>query len=86
MTENNLLTPITIGGPSLSHRIVMVPLTRMRATVSANAVNEMLAPYYAQRASEGGLIIAKASQVSEDGRGTSCMPRVHTPEPEVVKR
>ena len=36
--------------------------------------------YYAQRASEGGLIIAKASQVSGDGRGTSCTLGVHTPE------
>ena len=58
----------------------MVPLTRMRATVPANTANEMMAQYYAQRASEGGLIIAKASQVSEDGRGTSCTPGIHTPE------
>ena len=80
MTENNLLTPVTIGGLSLSHRIVMVPLTRMSATVPANTANEMMAQYYAQRASEGGLIVAKASQVSEDGRGTSFTPGIYTPE------
>ncbi|MBT3787702.1 MAG: alkene reductase [Alphaproteobacteria bacterium] len=80
MTENNLFTPITIGELSLSHRVVMAPLTRMRATVPGNVPNEMMAQYYGQRASAGGLIIAEASQVSEDGRGAPCTPGSHSPE------
>ncbi len=57
----------------------MAPLTRMRATVPGNTANEMMAAYYAQRASQGGLIIAEASQVSADGRGAPCTPGSHTP-------
>jgi N-ethylmaleimide reductase len=80
MTSLNLFTPISIGGLSLSHRVVMAPLTRMRATVPGNIANEMMARHYAQRASRGGLIIAEASQVSEDGRGAPCTPGIHSPE------
>jgi N-ethylmaleimide reductase len=80
MTENKLFAPITIGALQLSHRVVMAPLTRMRATVPGNTANEMMAEYYAQRASPGGLIIAEASQVSEDGRGAPSTPGCHTPE------
>lgn len=80
MTENNLFTPIAIGELSLSHRVLMAPLTRMRATVPGNIANEMMAQYYAQRASDGGLIIAEASQISEDGRGAPSTPGIHTPE------
>jgi N-ethylmaleimide reductase len=80
MAATDLFTPMTIGELSLSHRVVMAPLTRMRATVPGNAANEMMAKYYAQRASQGGLIIAEASQVSEDGRGAPCTPGIHSPE------
>ena len=71
MSDTNLFTPLTVGGMALSHRVVMAPLTRMRATVPDHAANDMMAEYYGQRASEGGLIIAEASQISEDGRGGS---------------
>lgn len=80
MTENSLFTPITIGGLTLSHRVVMAPLTRMRATVPGHAPNEMMAEYYAQRASDGGLLIAEATLVSADGRGAPCTPGIHTSE------
>ncbi len=79
MTKIDLFTPMTIGGLPLSHRVVMAPLTRMRATVPGHIANEMMATYYAQRASRGGLIIAEASQVSADGRGAPCTPGTHSP-------
>ena len=75
----SLFQPLAIGGLPLSHRVVMAPLTRMRATVPGNVANEMNAEYYGQRASKGGLIIAEASQVSDDGRGAPCTPGIHTP-------
>ena len=80
MTENTLFTSLAVGDLSLSHRVVMAPLTRMRATVPGNLANEMMAEYYAQRASRGGLIIAEASQVSEEGCGLPCTPGIHSPE------
>lgn len=78
MSDTNLFTPLTVGGMALSHRVVMAPLTRMRATVPDHAANDMMAEYYGQRASEGGLIIAEASQISEDGRGAPCTPGTHS--------
>ncbi len=80
MTKTNLFTPISIGELQLSNRVVMAPLTRMRATVPGNIPNEMMAEYYGQRASRDSLIIAEASQVSEDGRGAPCTPGIHSPE------
>ena len=79
MTAANLFQPLTVGGAPLAHRVVMAPLTRMRATVPGNVANAMMAQYYGQRASKGGLIIAEASQVSDDGRGAPCTPGCHTP-------
>lgn len=78
MTTTSLFTPITIGDLELSHRVVMAPLTRMRATIPGHIANEMMAQYYAQRASRGGLIITEASLVSEDGRGAPCTPGIHS--------
>ena len=80
MTAPDLFTPMTLGGLTLSHRVVMPPLTRMRATMPGNVANEMMARYYGQRASRGGFIICEASQVSPDGRGIPCTPGIHSAE------
>ncbi len=56
-----------LGKLSLNNRIIMAPLTRGRAG-STGVPGELMAQYYAQRAS-AGLIIAEATAVSEDGRG-----------------
>lgn len=74
----HLHSPLEMGGMSLSHRVVMAPLTRMRATVPGNTANAMMARYYRQRATPGGFIIAEASQVSQDGVGTPNTPGIHT--------
>lgn len=73
-----LHTPLELGGLSLAHRVVMAPLTRMRATVPGNTANALMARYYGQRATPGGLIIAEASQVSQDGVGAPNTPGIHT--------
>jgi N-ethylmaleimide reductase len=47
----------------------------------ANGVPSPLAPtYYAQRATEGGLIIAEATQISQQGQGYPQTPGIYTPE------
>ena len=80
MSTPDLFTPLSVAGLQLAHRVVMPPLTRMRATVPGNVANAMMARYYGQRASAGGLIIGEASQISPDGRGAPCTPGIHTPE------
>lgn len=69
-----------IGPFGLSHRVVMAPLTRMRATRPGNAPNAMNAEYYAQRATPGGLIVAEASPVCPEGRGGPATPGIYSPE------
>jgi N-ethylmaleimide reductase len=75
-----LSTPFQLGPFRLAHRIVMPPLTRMRAG-RANAVpSPLAATYYGQRATEGGLIIAEATQISQQGQGYPQTPGIYTPE------
>ena len=80
MPNSKLFTPLSLGGFTISHRVVMAPVTRMRATVPGNTANAMMAQYYAQRTSTGGFIIAEASQISPDGQGAPWTPGVHSPE------
>ncbi|MEZ5658050.1 MAG: hypothetical protein R3E83_05840 [Burkholderiaceae bacterium] len=78
MTKPDLFAPLSLGRYSLAHRVVMAPLTRMRATEPGEYANEMMARYYAQRASAGGLIIAEASQVAPTGRAGPRTPGIHS--------
>ncbi|MBI2733102.1 MAG: alkene reductase [Aquabacterium sp.] len=73
-----LFSPIEIGALSLQHRIVMPPLTRMRAKLPGNVPHTLNAEYYAQRASAGGLIIAEATQVCPSGQGYPATPGIHS--------
>lgn len=75
-----LFEPLRLGGLPLTHRVVMAPLTRMRATVPGNVPNALNAEYYGQRASEGGLIITEATQVDPTGQGYPATPGIHTQE------
>jgi len=78
MSTEPLFKPLTVGALQLSHRVVMAPLTRMRADPQSNAPVPMNAVYYGQRATPGGLIIAEASQVSQQGKGAPTTPGIHT--------
>lgn len=74
----NLFSPITIGNYDLNNRIFMAPMTRCRA-VDNNVPNDLMATYYAQRAS-AGLIITEATQISTIGIGYMATPGIHTDE------
>ncbi len=57
-----LSSPITLGDLQLKNRVIMAPLTRTR--VADDLIpTQMMADYYAQRAS-AGLIISEAIIVS----------------------
>jgi len=74
-----LFSPLQIGPYQLQHRVVMAPLTRMRAERSSFAPRPLNAEYYRQRATEGGLIIAEASPVLPSGRGNPATPGIYSP-------
>src|SRR5271165_7556788 len=68
-----LFTPVQIGNLELRNRIVMAPLTRMRANNPGHAPTELHAAYYAQRASSG-LIIGECTENSPDAYGWADTP------------
>ena len=72
----NLLTPVTLGAVSLENRILMAPLTRMRAD-NEGVPSSLAMEYYAQRAS-AGLIISEATQISELGKGYPATPGIYS--------
>jgi len=65
-----LFSPLKIGPYQLKHRLVMAPLTRMRAEKPSLAPRPLNAEYYAQRTTSGGLLIAEASPVMATGFGS----------------
>src|SRR6204780_2011357 len=68
-----LLTPYRMGDLNLPNRIIMAPLTRMRANPDDHVPTLLQAEYYAQRAS-AGLIIAEATAISPEGFGWADTP------------
>jgi N-ethylmaleimide reductase len=64
---SGLFEPLQLGAIELPNRIAMAPLTRARAGREA-IPNELMAAYYAQRAS-AGLIISEATGISREGLG-----------------
>lgn len=75
-----LSTPFQLGPFQLTHRVVMPPLTRMRAGGVDGVPSPLAASYYGQRASDGGLIIAEATQISRQGQGYPQTPGIYTPD------
>ena len=73
-----LFSPLQVGPYRLNHRVVMAPLTRMRAERSSFAPRQLNAEYYRQRATPGGLIIAEASPVMATGRGNAGTPGIYS--------
>jgi len=78
MNPPSLFSPLKIGPYQLKHRVVMAPLTRMRAAKPSLAPRPLNAEYYAQRATPGGLIIAEASPVAATGFGNPGVPGIYT--------
>lgn len=76
----SLYSPLKIGPYQLNHRVVMAPLTRMRAAQQDNAPHALNVEYYKQRATKGGLIIAEASPVVQTGRGNPRTPGIYSRE------
>jgi N-ethylmaleimide reductase len=62
-----------MGALTLPNRIVMAPLTRMRADPLTHVPTAVQADYYAQRAS-AGLIVAEATAISPEGFGWADTP------------
>src|SRR5215475_11126718 len=73
-----LFQPLQVGPYRLAHRVMMAPLTRMRADRETFAPRPLNAEYYSQRTTPGGLIIAEASPVLSTGRGNPATPGIYS--------
>lgn len=74
----DLFDPLSLGDITLKHRVVMAPLTRLRSRQPGDVPQSMNATYYGQRASEGGLLITEATNISEQSRGYPGAPGIHS--------
>ncbi len=74
-----LFDPLTLGELSLPNRIVMAPLTRLRAPGAGRVPNALMAEYYRQRAT-AGLILTEATPVTPFGVGYEDVPGIWTTE------
>jgi N-ethylmaleimide reductase len=74
-----LFKPLQMGRFCLANRIVMPPMTRSRASQPGDIANDLMATYYAQRAS-AGLIISEGTQVSPLGKGYAWTPGIYSQE------
>jgi N-ethylmaleimide reductase len=77
-TELALFTPVQFGPMQLKHRVVMAPLTRSRSMQPDSIPGDLMAEYYGQRASDGGLIIGEATNISMTGRGWLGAPGLYS--------
>lgn len=76
---SELFSTLQLGPHLLASRIVMAPMTRCRASQPGDIPNDLMATYYAQRAT-AGLIITEATQISPQGKGYSFTPGIHSAE------
>jgi N-ethylmaleimide reductase len=70
-----LFSSYTLGRLQLPNRIVMSPMTRSRSI--GNVPNELVAAYYAQRAS-AGLIVTEGTAPSPNGLGYARIPGIYS--------
>ncbi|MGG4605098.1 alkene reductase [Paenalcaligenes sp. Me131] len=74
-----LFTPYSLGDLSLPNRIVMPPMTRSRSSQPGDVPNDLMATYYAQRAS-AGLIVSEGTWIAPLGKGYAWTPGIVTNE------
>lgn len=75
----SLFSPVTLGAVELPNRVLMAPLTRMRATPPGDVPNDLMRDYYVQRAG-AGLIVSEGTQVSTWGKGYMDTPGIYSAE------
>ena len=79
-SSKKLFSPLKVGDITLNHRIVMPPISRLRANWPNAIPSNMMLEHYSQRATEGGLIIAEATAVSAEARAYHTAPGLYTDE------
>jgi 2,4-dienoyl-CoA reductase-like NADH-dependent reductase (Old Yellow Enzyme family) len=74
-----LLQPVKVGRHLLQHRVVLAPLTRFRANAES-VPQDVMAEYYKQRASAGGLMITEGTFITRLAGGYPNTPGIWSEE------
>jgi N-ethylmaleimide reductase len=77
-TNPTLFTLVRLGAIELAHRIVMAPLTRLRSEQPGDVPGPLMAEYYGQRASAGGLIVTESAEITPDASAYEGAPGIYT--------
>src|SRR6202453_4566406 len=64
----HLFTPTKVGASTLLHRVALAPMTRLRTIQPGDIPSPMMADFYGQRASQGGLEIIEGVSISIPAR------------------
>ncbi|NRA59615.1 MAG: alkene reductase [Psychrobium sp.] len=79
MKNSILFNAKKLGTFEANNRVVLAPMTRSRTAQPDDVPTDLMAKYYAQRAS-AGFIITEATQISPQGKGYSFTPGMFTTE------
>jgi 2,4-dienoyl-CoA reductase-like NADH-dependent reductase (Old Yellow Enzyme family) len=79
MNVSSLFESVKLGRLNLKNRIVLPPLTRSRSTQPGNIPNDLMATYYAQRAT-AGFMVTEGVQIEPRGQGYAWTPGIFTAE------
>ncbi|WP_176060176.1 alkene reductase [Paraburkholderia sp. BCC1876] len=63
-----LFTSAKVGAYNLTHRVVLAPMTRVRTIQPGDIPSPIMADFYGQRASKGGLLVIEAASISIQAR------------------
>jgi N-ethylmaleimide reductase len=75
-----LFTPTKIGAFHLKHRVVLPPMSRLRAHWPSAAPSELMRDFYGQRATDGGLLIAESTAIASEARAYHTAPGLYSAE------
>lgn len=79
-TQSNLWKPLKLGNVTLTHRIALAPLTRLRND-EAHLPMDIMTQYYTDRASTPGtLLVSEATGVSKAAEAAPHTPGISSPE------
>ncbi|KAM0205124.1 hypothetical protein ACHAQI_009487 [Fusarium lateritium] len=78
--STKLFSSVKVGNVELKHRVVLAPLTRLRADKSTAVPATYAAEYYAQRSSDGGLLVSEGTFIAHEAGGMSRVPGIYSPE------
>ena len=76
-SSSKLFQPIKLGARQLKHRVVMAPMTRLRAD-DKHVPTDLIREHYEQRATDGGLLITEATLISPYAGGYLQAPGLWT--------